>query len=95
MLGAGKKSYIDMNQSAENEQYVSPTIQDLYTALLGSKVWIINAYDVNGIFFLTVLLTLLWMEENSFSVSFLKLTIRESQSNSNKALLNLSAQNLD
>ena len=35
------------------------------------------------------------MEGNSFSVSFLKLTIRESQSNRNKALLNLLAQNLD
>ena len=37
-LGAGDKSYININQSVENEQYVSPTIQDLYTALLGSKV---------------------------------------------------------
>ena len=35
------------------------------------------------------------MEGNSLSVSFLKLTIRESQSNSNKALLNLFEQNLD
>ena len=58
-LGAGNKSYIDMNQSVENEQYVSPTIQDVYTPLLGSKVWKSHAYDVNGIFFLTILLTLL------------------------------------
>ena len=54
-----------------------------------------HAYGVNGIFFLTILLTLLQMEGNSFYVSFLKLTIRESQSNSSKALLNLLAQNLD
>jgi len=38
-LGAGNKSYIDMNQSFENEQYISLTIQDLYAALLGSGVW--------------------------------------------------------
>ena len=38
-LGAGNKSYIDMNQCVENEQYISPSTQDLYTALLGSKVW--------------------------------------------------------
>ena len=39
MLGGGNKSYIDINQSVENEQCVSHTTQDLYTALLGSKVW--------------------------------------------------------
>ena len=39
MLEAEIKSYIDMNQSFENEQYVSLTIQDLYAALLGSGVW--------------------------------------------------------
>ena len=37
-LGAGNKSYIDMNQCVENEQYISPLTQDLYTGLLGSKV---------------------------------------------------------
>ena len=37
MFGAGNKSYIDMNQSVENEQYISPTTQDLDTALLGFK----------------------------------------------------------
>ena len=35
MVGAGNKSYIDMNQSVENEQYISPSTQVLYTALLG------------------------------------------------------------
>ena len=39
MFGAGNKSYIGMNQSVENEQYISPTTQDLDTALLGFKVW--------------------------------------------------------
>ena len=32
-LGVENKSYTDRNQSVENEQYVSPTTQDLYTAL--------------------------------------------------------------
>ena len=41
-LGAGNKSYIDINQSVENEQYISPTAQDLYTTLPGSKVWSIT-----------------------------------------------------
>ena len=31
MWEAGNKSYIDINQSVENEQHVSPATQDLYT----------------------------------------------------------------
>ena len=38
MLGGGNISYIDINQCVENEQFLLPTTQDLYTALLGSKV---------------------------------------------------------
>ena len=38
MLGGGNKSCIDINQCVENEQFLLPTTQDLYTALLGSKV---------------------------------------------------------
>ena len=38
MLGGGNKSYIDINQCVENEQCLLPTTQELYTALLGSKI---------------------------------------------------------
>ena len=33
-----------MNQSIEDEQYVLPTTQDLYTALVGSKIDLLHAY---------------------------------------------------
>ena len=49
-LGAGNKSYSDMNRSVENEEYVSPTTQDLCTALLDSRYELSHAHDVNGIF---------------------------------------------
>ena len=42
MIYEKNHTYIDINQSNENEQYVSPTTQDLCTALLGSNVWSIT-----------------------------------------------------
>ena len=59
MFGAGNKSYIDMNQSVENEQYISPQLRICILHYLALRYEISHAYDVNGIFFLTILLTLL------------------------------------